>query len=201
MSTTALRAKPNPRRFIRRGGGSAMLILNDSNRVFSWPTWRYPALAPAMYARRWRPPTLTNGRMPWEMENLKSHHVYELVPRTNGMYTLELGWVLRRKFKIGLFERNKGKLVARGNHQCPGIGYGESVRPSCVSNPSASILALAAIRDPDVIQFDITSAYLHGTLMEEVYIEQPAGCVAPGKEDCVWRLEKGLYGLVQAGRT
>ena len=31
-------------------------------------------------------------------------------------------------------------------------------------------------------------------------MEQPEGCVAPGK-DWVWRLEKGLDGLVQAGRT
>jgi len=64
-----------------------------------------------------------------------------------------------------------------------------------------TILALAAIRDLDVIQFDITSAYLHGTLKEEVYMEQPEGYVAPGKEDWVWRLRKGLYGLVQARRT
>ena len=47
-----------------------------------------------------------------EMEGLKSHDVYELVPRTNGMRTLKLGWVLHRKFKNGLFERNKGRLVA-----------------------------------------------------------------------------------------
>ena len=62
-------------------------------------------------------------------------------------------------------------------------------------------LALAAIRDLGVIQFDITSAYLHGTLKEKVYMEQPEGYVAPGKEYWVWGLKKGLYGLVQAGRT
>jgi len=64
-----------------------------------------------------------------------------------------------------------------------------------------TILALAAIRDLEVIQFDITSAYLQGTLKEEVYMEQPEGYVAPGKKDWVWRLKKGLYGLVQAGRA
>ena len=56
-----------------------------------------------------------------EMEGLKSHDVYELVPRTNGMRTLKLGWVLHQKFKNRLFERNKGRLVARGNHQHPSI--------------------------------------------------------------------------------
>ena len=64
-----------------------------------------------------------------------------------------------------------------------------------------TILALAAIRDLDVIQFDITSVHLHGSLKEEVYMEQPEGYVAPGKEGWVWRFKKGLYGLAQAGRT
>jgi len=64
-----------------------------------------------------------------------------------------------------------------------------------------TLLALAASDDLDIIQFDVTSAYLHGTLKEEVYVEQPEGYVAPGQQNCVWPSEEGLYGLVQAGRT
>jgi Reverse transcriptase (RNA-dependent DNA polymerase) len=63
------------------------------------------------------------------------------------------------------------------------------------------ILALAATRGLDVIQFDIISACLHGTLKEEVYMEQLDGYTAPWKENWAWRLRRGLYGLVQAGRT
>jgi len=48
-----------------------------------------------------------------------------------------------------------------------------------------TILALATTRDLDIIQFDITSAYLHDTLKEEAFMEQPKGYVAPGKEDWV----------------
>jgi len=48
-----------------------------------------------------------------------------------------------------------------------------------------TILALAAIRDFDIIKFDITSTYLHGTLKEEVCMEQLEGYVAPGKKDWV----------------
>ena len=54
-----------------------------------------------------------------EMANLKAHDVYELVPREPGMRTLRLGWVLHRKFKNGVFEKNEARLVARGNHQRP----------------------------------------------------------------------------------
>jgi hypothetical protein len=53
-----------------------------------------------------------------------------------------------------------------------------------------TLLALAAIRDLDIMQVDVTSAYLHRTLKEEIYMEQPDGYVAPGKEDWVWRLKK-----------
>ena len=93
------------------------------------------------------------------------------MPRTNGVRTLKLGWVLHRTFKIGLFERNKGILVARGNHQYPGIDYGELFSPVVHLESLRTILALVAVRDLHVIQVDITSAYLHGALKEKVYIE------------------------------
>ena len=64
-----------------------------------------------------------------EMENLRSYDVFKLVPRTPGMRTLRLGWVLHRKFKNGAFDKNKARLVARGNHQRPSIDYGESFSP------------------------------------------------------------------------
>ena len=104
-----------------------------------------------------------------------------------------------RKLKKGLFDRNKGTLVALGSHQRPGIDYGESFSPVVRLETLRTILALAAIRDLDVIQFDITSAYLRGTLKEEVYMKQPEGYVAPGKEDWVWGLKVGLYGLCRLG--
>jgi len=126
------------------------------------------------------------------------YDIYDLVPRTAGMRTLRLGWVLHRKFKNGVFEKNKARLVARGNHQRPGVDYDESFSPVMRLESLRTLLALAAIRDLDMVQFDITSAYLHGTLKEELYMEQPEGYRVVGKSDWVWKLKKGLYGLVQA---
>ena len=61
-----------------------------------YPT--YPALTGACAiadpdADQWK------EAMDLEMENLKSHDVYELVARTNGMRILKLGWALARSSK------------------------------------------------------------------------------------------------------
>jgi len=129
--------------------------------------------------------------MDQEMANLKSYNVYEPMLRTNGMRTLKLGWVFHRKFKNGvLVIYNKGRLVAQGNQHHHGIDYGDSFSPVMHLESLRTILALAATRDLDIIRFDIISAYLHGTLKEEVYMEEP---VALREKDCVWRLKKRLY--------
>ena len=59
--------------------------------------------------------------MDCEMENLRSHNIYKLIPCAVGIWTLQLGGVLHRKFKNRSFNRNKAHLVVRGNHQRPGI--------------------------------------------------------------------------------
>ena len=63
------------------------------------------------------------------------------------------------------------------------------------------LLALATHFHCEVLQFDVTSAYLNADLEEDVYVEQPPGFKIPGKgSKLVCRLLKGLYGLKRAGR-
>ena len=191
------------------GGGNAMLVLDDDVPPVAFSAglpgriqllqlpdpWNVHEAMAAPDADGWR------DAMNKEMENLRSHDVYELVSCTPSMCTLRLSWVLHCKFKNSIFNKNKAHLVARGNQQRPGVDYNESFSLVMCLESLCTMLAIAAIRDYDIIQFNIMSAYLHGTLKEELYMEQPDGYTAPGKEDHIWRLKKGLYGLVQAGRT
>nr|GEV36290.1 retrovirus-related Pol polyprotein from transposon TNT 1-94 [Tanacetum cinerariifolium] len=60
------------------------------------------------------------------------------------------------------------------------------------------ILAITALRNLEVHQMDVKTAFLNGDLEEEIYMNQPEGFIAPGQEGKVSRLFKSLYGLKQA---
>src|ERR1700731_4812939 len=62
------------------------------------------------------------------------------------------------------------------------------------------LLALAAQHNWEIDQIDIVSAYLNADLKDEVYMEAPSGVLDDGEQGKVCRLQKGLYGLKQAGR-
>ena len=53
-------------------------------------------------------------------------------------------------------------------------------------------------RDLELIKLDVKTAFLHGDLEEEIYMEQPKGFMVSGQEHLVCRLRKSLYGLKQA---
>lgn len=63
------------------------------------------------------------------------------------------------------------------------------------------MLALAANRNWKLYQLDVKSAFLHGRLNEDVYVEQPKGYEVHGSEQKVYKLHKALYGLKQASRA
>ncbi|GKA64293.1 putative ribonuclease H-like domain-containing protein [Tanacetum coccineum] len=52
-----------------------------------------------------------------------------------------------------------------------------------------------------VYQMDVKSAFLYGTIKEEVYVHQPPGFVDPAHPNKVYKVIKALYGLHQAPRA
>eukprot|EP00253_Pinus_taeda_P029311 PITA_29311 len=62
------------------------------------------------------------------------------------------------------------------------------------------VLSLAASLKWEVHQMNVKSAFLHGDLHEEIYMEQPIGFIQTDSS-LVCRLKKSLYGLKQAPRA
>ena len=91
--------------------------------------------------------------------------------------------------------------MVKGFTQRPGIDFTETYAPVLKYDSLRAILAIAAVDDLDLFQFDVASAYLQSQLVEELYVEQPVGFCVVGRERDVYRLHKCLYGLRQASRA
>ncbi|GJX95747.1 retrovirus-related pol polyprotein from transposon TNT 1-94 [Tanacetum coccineum] len=62
-------------------------------------------------------------------------------------------------------------------------------------------LAYAAHKGFTVYEMDVKTAFLHGSLKEDVYVCQPEGFIDTDHPSHVYKLKKALYGLKQAPRA
>nr|GEV93343.1 putative ribonuclease H-like domain-containing protein [Tanacetum cinerariifolium] len=105
-------------------------------------------------------------------------------------------WVLKnKKDERGIFIRNKARLVV---HQEEGIDYEEVFAPVARIEAIRLFLAYASYIGFTFYQMDVKSAFLYGTIDEEVYVMQPPGFQDPKFPHRVLKVEKATYGLHQA---
>ena len=81
-----------------------------------------------------------------------------------------------------------------------GIDFDEICSPIVKMSSIRTVLGLTASLKLEIEQMDVKTIFLHGDLEEEIYMEQPEGFKAEGKENFVCKLKKSLYGLKQAPR-
>ena len=117
-----------------------------------------------------------------------------------GKTTLKNKWVYRLKEEDRGKQRYKARLVVKGFAQKKGIDFDEIFSPVVKMTSIRTILSLVAAEDLHLEQLDVKTAFLHGDLEEEIYMQQPQGYEVKGKEKLVCRLKKSLYGLKQAPR-
>ncbi|GJZ72000.1 copia protein [Tanacetum coccineum] len=125
-----------------------------------------------------------------------------LVPPPNNIKPLTLKWLFKNKHdEENTVIQNKTRLVVRRYHQEEGIDFEESFSPVARMEAIRIFLAYAAQKTFTVFQMDVKTAFLHGTLKEDVYICQPEGFIDVDHPSHVYKLKKALYGLNQAPRA
>nr|GEY03648.1 copia protein [Tanacetum cinerariifolium] len=89
--------------------------------------------------------------------------------------------------------RNKSRLVVRGYRQEKGIDFEESFALVARMEAIRIFLAYAAHKSFTVFQMDVKTAFLHGSLKEDVYVSQPKGFIDADHPSYVYKLKKALY--------
>ncbi|CAB3995164.1 Retrovirus-related Pol poly from transposon TNT 1-94 [Paramuricea clavata] len=134
-----------------------------------------------------------------EYQFLMENETWELVELPPGRKAITCRWVFKVKHgENGKIDRFKGRLVAKGSLQKYGIEFDETFSPVVRFTSIRALLAFAVSRNMFIHQMDVVTAFLNGTLDEDIYMEQPEGYVVPGKENLVCHLKKSLYGLKQS---
>jgi histone deacetylase 1/2 len=133
---------------------------------------------------------------------LMKNKTWHLVPPRKGINVVDCKWVWKKKYKSdGSLDKYKGRLVAKGFKQRYGIDYGDTFSPVVKPATIRVVLSLAISRGWSLRQLDVSNAFLHGHLEEDVYMKQPPGYEDKNFPGYVCKLDKALYGLKQAPRA
>ena len=136
-----------------------------------------------------------------KMESLHSNEVWDLVMPPPNRKIVGSKWIFKRKVDAdGTIERYKARLVAQGCTQLVGLDYEETFSPVVRFESIRFLLAMGTQNQLKLHQMDVSTAFLHGELTEEVYMRQPEGFIEPGNEHLVCRLRRSIYGLKQSPR-
>ncbi|GKA48820.1 putative ribonuclease H-like domain-containing protein, partial [Tanacetum coccineum] len=131
-----------------------------------------------------------------------SVRVWILVDLPIGKRAIGTKWVFRnKKDERGIVIRNKARLVAQGHRKEEVIDYEEFFALVARIKALRLFLAYAYFMGFLVYQMDVKSAFLYGTIEEEVYVTQPPVFKDPDNPNKVYKVVKALYGLHQAPRA
>lgn len=134
-----------------------------------------------------------------ELKSLTDNKTWELVDLPDGRRPVDCKWVFKLKLNPdSSIQKYKARLVAKGFTQRYGYDFTETYAPVVRMSTVRMMLALANQENLLVHQMDVKTAFLNGTLAEEIYMRQPRG-FEEGNRVC--KLNKSIYGLKQASKA
>nr|GFA10931.1 retrovirus-related Pol polyprotein from transposon TNT 1-94 [Tanacetum cinerariifolium] len=137
-----------------------------------------------------------------ELLQFKRIDVWVLVPAPDNISPLTLKWLFKIKHdEEQTVIRNKSRLVVRGYCQEEGVDFEKLFAPVARMEAIRIFLAYVAHKSFTVFQMDVKTAFLHGSLKEDVYVCQLEGFINVDHPSHVYKLKKALYGLNQAPKA
>ena len=137
-----------------------------------------------------------------EIGSMYENKVWTLVDLSDDRQAIENKWIFKRKTDAdGSVTIYKARLVAKGFRQVQGVDYDETFSPVAMLTSVQIMLTIAAFYDYEIWQMDVKTAFLNGFLKEELYMMQPKGFVDPKGANKMCKLQRSIYGLVQASQS
>ncbi|CAI7839404.1 unnamed protein product [Closterium sp. NIES-53] len=135
-----------------------------------------------------------------EYDSLLENETWELCELHPWKKAISSKLIFRHKYRPdGELTRNKSRLVAKGFQETKGKIFDDIFAPLGKGTTLRVMLGTAANRGWRIEQMDITTAFLNGIILEELYMLQPEGLDNGSGRVC--RLKKAIYGLKQAPRA
>ncbi|CAI7880592.1 unnamed protein product [Closterium sp. NIES-54] len=107
-------------------------------------------------------------------------------------------WIFRVKRPPGSPPAFKARYVARGFRQRQGVDYFQNFSPTSKMTTLRVLLHVAAQRDYELHSLDFSTAFLQGSLHEEIWLRRPPGFTESFLAGTQWSLWRPVYGLRQA---
>ncbi|CAI7881537.1 unnamed protein product [Closterium sp. NIES-53] len=141
------------------------------------------------YSSQWQ------AAMDAEMASCKSTCTYVDEVTPPGANIVDGMWIFRVKRPPGSPPAVKARYVARGFSQRQGVNYFHTFSPTPKLTTLRVLLHVAAQRDYELHSLDYSTAFLQGSLHEEIWLRRPPGFTGLFPASTQWSLRRPVYGL------
>ncbi|CAI7922671.1 unnamed protein product [Closterium sp. NIES-53] len=146
------------------------------------------------YSSQWQ------AAMDAEMASWKSTSTYVDEVPPPGANIVDGMWIFRVKRPPGSPPAFKARYVARGFSQRQGVDYFQTFSLTPKMTSLWVLLHVAAQRDYELHSLDFSTAFLQGSLHEEIWLRRPPGFTESFPAGTQWSLWRPVYGLRQPPR-
>ncbi|CAI7877851.1 unnamed protein product [Closterium sp. NIES-53] len=174
---------------------SVLLTPEGDPDALDIPTPRsYAEAIEGPYSSQWQ------AAMDAEMASWKSTGTYVDEVPPPGANIVSGMWIFRVKRPPGSAPVFKARYVARGFSQRQGVDYFQTFSPTPNMTTLRVLLHIAAQRDYELHSLDFSTAFLQGSLHEEIWLRRPLGFTGTFPPGTQWSLRRPVFGLRQAPR-